>query len=327
MKKAMFAALTAAVLLAGAVPFLSGCKADINYTLSGEGENKYYIASCTGVASALSGELVIQDYIDGIPVKEIAAEGFVNTAVTKLVIPSTVEKLGNLAFAYCTGLSEIQFAEGSCITEISQGAFAFCTALKNIELPEGVEKIGPMAFTGDDRLKSAELPQTLTEISYRAFYNCTRLESVNLPPQLQTVGDLAFYYAGLMEITVPQSVKTIGKGAFHSCTSLKTARVEADVTAIDCGVFGYCTALESVYLPQTLQKIEGAFFMDDSFIMGHAFHNCASLKDVYFAGSEEQWNAVQIIVGKSHDDNSPVTVNGATYDNTAVKNAVKHYGI
>ena len=67
--------------------------------------------------------------------------------------------------------------------------------------------------------------------------------------------------------------------------------------------------------------------MDDSFIMGHAFHNCASLKDVYFAGSEEQWNAVQIIVGKSHDDNSPVTVNGATYDNTAVKNAVKHYGI
>lgn len=326
MKKAMFAAATAAVLLAGAVPFLSGCKADINYALAGDGENKYYIASCSGVPSALKGELQIRDYIGGVPVKEIAAEGFVNTAVTKVTIPATVERLGNLAFAYCASLGEVAFAEDSSVSEIPQGAFANCTALKSIALPEGVEKIGPMAFMGDERLQSAVLPQSLTEVSYRAFYNCARLQSAELPQGLQTVGDLSFYYTGLTEITVPASVQIIGKGAFHSCTALKTARVEANVTVIDSGVFGYCTALESVYLPQTLQKIEGAFYSDDTFIVGHAFHNCASLKDVYFAGSREQWDAVKITVGKSPDDNSVLTVNGADYDNSAIKNAVKHYG-
>ena len=158
---------------------------------------------------------------------------------------------------------------------------------------------------------------------------CENLEEVTLPQTLETIGIQAFNYTGLKEITIPKNVKDtetedgkifgIGYAAFHTCEKLKVAKIEAQITEIPAGAFGYCPVLETLYLPKTLKKIDGAYYnSDEKFIYGHAFHYNTGLKDIYFAGSAAEWNAVAV-------ENEKVTVQTAEYDNSAIKNATMHY--
>lgn len=54
----------------------------------------------------------------------------------------------------------------------------------------------------------------VTRIGTRAFYNCKSLTSVVLPDSITDIGDGAFGYCEKLEITIPHSVKSIGKDAF-----------------------------------------------------------------------------------------------------------------
>ena len=166
-------------------------------------------------------------------------------------------------------------------------------------------------------------------ISAKAFENCYSLEEITLPETLVTIGARAFCYSALTGIVIPDSVKAtvigednipaIGDAAFHSCTALKRAVVGKGVAEINPGVFGYCTSLTDLWLPETLTKIEGARYNDNGFYCGHAFHNNTELENVYYAGTQEMWNAF-----KDNIDNKPVTEGGATFDNSALFKAKLH---
>lgn len=308
--------LSVIIILALLFPLtLSGCSAEVSYTLRGEGGDKYYIAYCTGVAGALRGEIEILDYIDGVPVKEIADEGFSGTDVTKLKIPATVEKIGAGAFMYCLKLKNVEFADGGSLTEVSRSAFAYCRSLKEVNLPRNIQKIGVAAFYGCDGLKKVNA-QGVCEISDRAFYECTALAEIMFPSSLEKIGELAFYYSALETLVIPEKVTDIGKGAFHTCTALKSVDLKGRVEVLDSGVFGYCIALESINLPDSLKRVEGAYYRGGEFVMGHAFHSCTALKTVNFAGSEENWRSVEIA-------GDGVSVNGSRFDNSALTGAVK----
>ncbi|MBD5632369.1 MAG: leucine-rich repeat domain-containing protein [Clostridia bacterium] len=342
MKKKIIAAVMAALLVIAGVPFISGCSASAAYTLCEDdfGE-KYYTVKCTGFTSALNGVLEIPETYgegeDSAPVRVISREAFRGTNITELVIPASVKQIDMAAFANCGMLKKVTFAEGSPLTEISQGQFGYCNSLTEVILPQGLQKIGVYAFTGCKHLMNIELPQTLTEISSQAFSECEFLQSINLPEGLKTIGERAFYMSGLTEITVPSSVKDVtvttendkgeevsevryglGVGAFWCCESLKTAKIYAEIETITSSVFGYCTQLEEIYLPTTLKKIDGAKYVDGAFYCGHAFHNDPALKKVYFAGSEAEWQSVEVVANS-------VTIGGETSDNLAILNAAKTY--
>lgn len=344
MKKSNIAVLLAFAVCALAIPLTSGCSAELGYTLkTDEQGNKYYSVNASGFTSSLEGELVIpESYGEGserYPVREIAPEGFAGTSIRKVVIPSTVTKIGTAAFAYNPLLTKVEFAEGIGLEEISWGSFGYCDSLKEITIPESVTTIDGWAFYGCERLEKIDLPAGLKYINTRAFQNCSALDGVALPEGLEGIGSYAFYYCtALQSIVLPDSLEdckleepdeegnlvtytqtAVGTGAFHSCTSLKLAVVGGGITTLDAGVFGYCTALEELYLPAGLEKICGALYDNGGdLVCAHALHSAQSLTKIYFGGTEEEWGAVEI-------ENEPFTAQGVTLDNSAVFNAQKTF--
>lgn len=85
------------------------------------------------------------------------------------------------------------------------------SAVETVEIPNSVTEIGEKAFVGVESLEKVYLPKNLLTIGDNAFNGCTNLKSIDLPDGLETIGAKAFYNTGLTKVTIPESVKTIGK--------------------------------------------------------------------------------------------------------------------
>lgn len=300
----------------------TGCSADINYLLKYDGDgNGYYSISCSGFTASLKDEYKIPAYYEGLPVKEVEAEGFAGTHIVKLIVPATIEKIGVAAFSYNRLLKSVEFEEGSNLKELSRGAFGYCSALKEVRLPDGLEKISEMAFESCTKLESVNMGTSLEIIADKAFEHCNSLDGVVFPETLKEIGAQAFYETAVSAIVIPDSVEKIGYSAFHTCTSLKTLTVGKGVSVITSGAFGYCTSLESVYLSSTLKSIEGAYFIDGKFECGHSFHSAEKLKDIYFDGTKEEWEELKSNINNEKYEYSSEVV----FDNGSLLNATVHF--
>lgn len=348
MKKSVIATFAAAAVAALCVPAFSGCSAQMGYKLkTDENGDFYYSVAAEGFTAFLKGEVVIPETYEGYPVKEIEEKAFAGTAITKVTIPATIEKIGTAAFSYNSKLTEVVFAEGSAIDEISWGSFAYCLALKSFTVPSSVKTVDGMAFYSCDYLAEVNLPAGLERINKQAFSECIRLTSVNLPAGLISIGESAFYNCTALESIIlpdgmrdteepsldeegnqvvdedgnPVTIKTpaLGAVAFYNCTSLKLAVLGEGITEIPEGLFACCTALERLYLPSTLKAVKGLYSTSTT-AYGHAFFNTTSLNDVYFAGTEEEWGAIEIddTVFKDISDNSAL-INATVECNTSYK--------
>lgn len=346
MKKsiAIVAALAVAAL---SVPVISGCSASVGYIKKTDvSGNEYYSVSVDGNASALRGELVIPSQYEGLPVKEIEATAFSNAMYTKITIPASIETVGTAAFSYNYALEEVVFEEGSALEEIAWGMFGYCGKLQKINIPDSVKIIDGFAFY-NCAFKTIEFPKELERINVKAFEGCFSLTELTFPQTLQKIGNFAFFGCeSLTSLVLPDSlietqeptldengnevkdengntvtefVPAIGVAAFHTCTSLKSIKVGAGVTVLESGVFGYCTALEEIYLPAGLKTIYGAIMNGSDIIVGHAFHNDGALSHIYFGGTQEQWQEVKT-------ENDSVSSNGVEYSNKAVLNATVTFG-
>lgn len=114
--------------------------------------------------------------------------------------------------------------------------------------------------TADYDVVECTVASTVKEIGAYAFKN-TGVTDVNLPSGLETIGDYAFYSATkLVNITIPDSVKTIGVGAFRDCWKMTKATLPAGLETIPRECFSGCKKLESVNIPDSVTKISyGAF--------------------------------------------------------------------
>ena len=105
------------------------------------------------------------------------------------------------------------------------------------------------------------IPHSVTSIDSDAFYRCTKLTSITIPDSVTSIGGSTFAgCTGLTNITIPDSVTSIGDHAFAGCTKLTSITIPDSVTSI--GVY--------------------------------AFWNCTNIKDVYYSGTEEQWNQIKL---------------------------------
>jgi hypothetical protein len=186
-------------------------------------------------------------------VKEIGKYAFAYCGCTTIEIPNSVKTIGNNAFYNAQSLSNVFFEENGT-EEIGFACFGYCLNLKSVSLSNSLKNIGDYAFYGCGTLSSIKIPENVESIGQAAFNNCTSLTIVyynaiaaeytgidystfgiyplfyNSPvgkiiigDKVTQLGDAIFsYLSNLVEITLPESLESLGAWVFLSCSNLNT---------------------------------------------------------------------------------------------------------
>lgn len=108
----------------------------------------------------------------------IADEAFLNcSAIDQITLPATLTNIGNSVFAY-TGLSGLIVPES--VQNIGEAVFSHCTNLSSVQLPSTLQVINKYLFFECSALTKIELPKTVSAINASAFYNCTALNEIKV---------------------------------------------------------------------------------------------------------------------------------------------------
>lgn len=119
----------------------------------------------------------VPSHIDGSVISGIADNGYEGLIdVQGVVLPLTIEMIGNYAFANSPSVEYIYLNEG--ITSIGDYAFANCSSLQDMNLPDSLQTIGNNAFEGCNGIITLDIGENVTAIGNNAFENCTGLTNV-----------------------------------------------------------------------------------------------------------------------------------------------------
>lgn len=195
--------------------------------------------------------------------------------------PDGVLYLGSVAFGYKGEMPEngsIVIKDGT--TAISNGAFRLFPSLTNITIPKSVKYVGNDAFedtawynaqpdglvyVGNVLYKykgqmpentSIKLKKGCLAIADGAFCGdglftaCIGLTDISIPDSVTSIGNDAFYCCvGLESITIPKSVESVGRSAFRSCINLKSVTVKnKDLRILDDAFYG-CSSIRDLSVP------------------------------------------------------------------------------
>lgn len=179
-------------------------------------------------------------------------------------------------------IKNIVISEG--ITRIGAYAFSFFEKLQSISLGSNITEIGKYAFAWCDALASVKFGENITIIDDYAFHHCRPLSTIELPDGLEVIGDQAFSHCyALSNVNIPDSVTAIGRNAFGYCTGLTTVILSSALEIVDCNTFWHCESLKSVFIPYSIKNIQAGAF------------SCTVIEDVYFDGSQEEWQKIRIV--------------------------------
>lgn len=250
-------------------------------------------------------------------VESIGAEAFADcTALQKINIPVSVTELGDDVFDGCTSMLTVYY-EGSGvewdkikkdendfwnIPVIFASGEADYTTMPPVELPD-YEPYGE--YEGFSyKIKPDD---TVAINGYTG-----RETEIVIPSEIEgravtAIADYTFQYCGFMtEAVIPDSVVSIGAHAFDDCDNLKKVTMGKNVEEIGEYAFAYCNRLERIEIPEGVTVIERYLFYNDycleevvipytiSEIHQRAFSSCSDLETVYYTGSEQQWDEIDI---------------------------------
>ena len=301
-------------------------------TISGEGEMKDYADGEWEDRKSEIKKIVIES-----GVTEIGCSAFTDcTSLTDVVIPDSVTCIDNSAFLRCTNLSEISLPDS--VIRLGSGVFEDCTNLKSVRLPQNLTSIPYRFFFGCSRLKSISLPDSVTQIGEAAFGFCDLQEQVVQEivssDNITFIGSRAFegnkniytvHIGKNVEYIQTETFNYMSTPSFHDCTNLTSITVSPEnqtytsINGLLCSKDGRSLLYVPVGISGRLDVPAGI-----ETIGGEAMHYAFSIKivhipksvkkigsdafpiectDVYYDGTEEQWN--EISIGKNYNSDFP----------------------
>ena len=251
------------------------------------------------------------------------------TALTNVTIPGKTSRIGPDAFSSCRALKNINIP--SSVTEIGEEAFSHCTSLTQATVPASVTSVGNRLFCGCSALTDVTIECNLTSIGTQMFDGCSSLTKVNIPDSVTSIGEAAFSYcSSLTNIKIPNGVTSIGKYAFMGCESLSDIDIPSRVRSFGEYVFWGCTSLSKVTIPERVTQIEARMFDGCTSLTSiiipdgvteideYAFNNCDKLSNVYYFGSADDWENIQIGWGNDSLEKASFTYNYCIHTLTQV---------
>ena len=192
-------------------------------------------------------------------------------SVTLNGIAYPVTSIEALAFAYCSGLTGVEIP--SSITTIKFDQFVYCPNLSSITVSSGNSKY-------DSRNNCNAIIETASNTLMAGCRNTI------IPNTVTSIGFGAFSgYTSLTSVTIPNSVISIGGQAFYGCSGLTSVTIPNSVTSIDVQAFYGCSGLTSVYISDLTSWCNIRFSDNPLRYAHHLYLNGEEIKDLAIPNS------------------------------------------
>lgn len=231
-------------------------------------------------------KLVIPSTYKDSPVTSIGNSAFYNCdLLTSVVLPDSIKSVGITAFENCDYLAFNEHNNAYYLGTAENEFFALIsakdTAITGCTVHKDAKLLATAAFSHCSELESISLPSGLLYIDTGVFADCDKLE-YNEYENGYYLGNEQNPYLLLMGV---------------KSNDITGFTVHADTKFIGQEAFSQCNSLQSVTLGDKLTTV-----------MYAAFWGCNGLTDIYYSGSETDWEAVRVYAS-----------------NDALANATLHY--
>lgn len=141
--------------------------------------------------------------------------------------------------------------------------YSYRAQIQNVEFVDEATSVGNHAFNGLKNIQSVSFGSGIITIGTKAFYECKGLTGT---------------------VTFGSDLTTIGSESFENCTGITDVVLNDGLTTLEYKAFYGCSNLESITVPSTLETSNG-----------YVFSSCSKLSSVYYAGSVDDWCAINFV--------------------------------
>ena len=144
-------------------------------------------------------------------------------------------------------------------------------------------------YSYHDSIEHLVVKSGVTSLSSYAFVGCQNLADITLPDTLQTIGTMTFYGCdSLNNVTIPASVRTIGSYAFADALSLSRITFAGDAPEFGTGVFTFrkLTAYYPVYASGWETVVDGRYDFGGSITWVRSSESLAAEESVLLSAAE-----------------------------------------
>lgn len=276
--------------------------------LNGDGWKVYdsmynYYGSSRNYEGEMPENLLIPDTVDGYPIVDISGVECLQN-LKSITISKNVKKIGN--FYGCNNLETITvdeenpyyYSQNNLVISKSDMTLTACgQTIDTLEIPEGIKNVGSLPMAA---ISNVIIPTSFTDVEQLVAIG-SNIKSITVAqghPKYFTKDGILYekYTGGLLwcssekegSLIIDEDVLFIGGNAFSN-SKLSSITLPSFLIVINDGAFSGCYALNSITLYDGVCKIGWG-----------AFSSCYNLKDVYYRGSQENWDKLNIDYGNTN---------------------------